>query len=71
MRCSPAISFAGVRAVVAETIARIKAVKPSLLVCVDPILGDAGRLYVAQETAEAIRDQLIPLAEWRRPICSS
>jgi pyridoxine kinase len=46
----------------ADTIARIKAAHPSLLVCVDPILGDAGRLYVAQETAEAIRDRLIPLA---------
>jgi pyridoxine kinase len=46
----------------ADAIARIKAAHPSLLVCVDPILGDAGRLYVAQETAEAIRDRLIPLA---------
>ena len=38
-----------------------------LLVCVDPILGDAGRLYVAQETAEAIRDRLIPLADVATP----
>jgi pyridoxine kinase len=53
--------------VVAETIARIKAANPSVLVCVDPILGDAGRLYVAQETAEAIRDRLIPLTDIATP----
>ena len=35
--------------------------------CVDPILGDAGRLYVAQETAEAIRDRLVPLADVATP----
>ena len=34
---------------------------------VDPVLGDAGRLYVAQETAEAIRDRLIPLADIATP----
>ena len=51
----------------AEAIARIGAAKSSLIVCVDPILGDAGRLYVAQETAEAIRDELIPLADVATP----
>jgi pyridoxine kinase len=53
--------------VVAEAIARIKAANPSVLVCVDPIVGDAGRLYVAQETAEAIRDRLVPLADMATP----
>jgi pyridoxine kinase len=53
--------------VAADTIARIKASKPSVLVCVDPILGDAGRLYVAKETAEAIRARLIPLADVAMP----
>jgi len=53
--------------VAADAIARIKAANPSLLVCVDPILGDAGRLYVAQETAEAIRDRLVPLADVAMP----
>jgi pyridoxine kinase len=53
--------------VAADTIARIKAANPSLLVAVDPILGDAGRLYVAKETAEAIRARLIPLAEVAMP----
>jgi pyridoxine kinase len=53
--------------VTVDAIARIKAANPSLLACVDPILGDAGRLYVAQETAEAIRDRLLPLADVAMP----
>jgi pyridoxine kinase len=53
--------------VAAHAIARIKAANPSLITCVDPILGDVGRLYVAQETAEAIRDRLIPLADIAMP----
>jgi pyridoxine kinase len=53
--------------VAAEAVARIRAAKPSLIVCVDPIIGDAGRLYVAQETAEAIRDRLLPLADVATP----
>jgi pyridoxine kinase len=51
----------------ADAIVRMKAANPSLLACVDPIIGDAGRLYVAQETAEAIRDRLIPLADIAMP----
>ena len=39
----------------------------NVLVMVDPILGDAGRLYVAEETAEAIRDELLPLASIATP----
>jgi hypothetical protein len=47
-RCSvPAISLAGGHCTAADTIARIKAAHPSLLVYVDPILGDAGRLRSA------------------------
>jgi pyridoxine kinase len=58
--------------VAADAIVRMKAAKPSLLVCIDPILGDAGRLYagrlyVGQETAEAIRDRLVPLADVATP----
>lgn len=54
-------------AVAAQAIARIKAANARAQVCVDPILGDAGKLYVAQETAEAIRDQLLPLASVATP----
>jgi pyridoxine kinase len=37
------------------------------VVLIDPVVGDAGRLYVAEPTAEAIRDQLLPLATIATP----
>jgi pyridoxine kinase len=54
-------------AVVAEAIGRIRRANPGVVVLVDPVLGDAGRLYVAKETAEAIRDRLIALADIATP----
>jgi len=51
----------------AQAIAGIKAAKPDVPVFVDPILGDAGRLYIAAETAAAIRDLLLPLATIASP----
>lgn len=51
----------------AQAIARIKAVNPRITICVDPILGDDGRLYVSRETAQAVRDALIPLATIATP----
>ena len=51
----------------AQAIGRIKAVKPGIPVLVDPVVGDAGRLYVAPATAEAIRDTLLPLATIATP----
>lgn len=44
--------------IVAALIARLKC----KIVLVDPVLGDHGKLYVGQTVAEAIRDQLVPLA---------
>jgi pyridoxine kinase len=46
----------------AQTIARMRASRPDLLVLVDPVMGDHGKLYVKQDIAEAIRDLLLPLA---------
>jgi pyridoxine kinase len=54
-------------AAAAQAIRRIKAAKPGIAVLVDPVVGDAGRLYVAQATAEAIRDALLPLATIATP----
>jgi pyridoxine kinase len=51
----------------AQAIAGIRAARPDTPVLVDPVLGDAGRLYVAQATAEAIRDALLPLATIATP----
>jgi pyridoxine kinase len=51
----------------ADAILRIKDAAPTIPVLVDPILGDAGRLYVADATAAAIRDRLLPLATIATP----
>jgi pyridoxine kinase len=51
----------------AQVIRRIKAANPGIAVLVDPVIGDAGRLYVAQATAEVIRDSLLPLASIATP----
>jgi pyridoxine kinase len=48
--------------VAARAIAAIQKANPRAVVLVDPIMGDAGRLYVPREVAEAVRDELIPLA---------
>ncbi len=54
-------------AAVADVVMRIKAAKPGVRLLVDPIIGDGGRLYVPEETAAAIRDQLLPLADIATP----
>jgi pyridoxine kinase len=54
-------------AAVAAAVTRIKKMKPGVRVLVDPIIGDAGRLYVPEATAKAIRDELLPLADITTP----
>jgi pyridoxine kinase len=51
----------------AEAIRRIRQAKPDIPVLVDPVLGDEGRLYIARETAEAMRRELLPLATIATP----
>ena len=58
---------AGAVVVAAETIAKVRAANPGVQVLVDPIIGDAGRLYVPEATAAAIRDRLVPLADIATP----
>ena len=53
----------------AALVARLKSANHELLVLVDPVLGDDGALYVAPPVAEAIRDQLVPLASIITPNC--
>jgi len=51
----------------ARAIASIKAAKPDIPVLVDPVVGDAGRLYVAQATAERpVHDRAPPQTANRR-----
>jgi pyridoxine kinase len=45
----------------------IRQAAPDIPVLVDPIMGDAGRLYVCEATAAAIRDDLLPLATIATP----
>lgn len=50
--------------VVADLVRRLREANPDLVYCCDPVLGDDGTgLYVAGETAEAVRDDLVPLAD--------
>jgi pyridoxine kinase len=51
----------------ADAFTRIKLARPDIPILVDPILGDAGRLYVSPPTAEVIRDRLLPLATIATP----
>lgn len=48
-------------------ISQLKKKHPELIYLCDPVLGDAGGLYIARDTAEAIRDLLLPLADIATP----
>ena len=50
-----------------EEVARLLDRVPVPYLLVDPVMGDHGRLYVPQEVAEAIRDQLLPRASCVMP----
>ena len=51
----------------ARLIASLKAEMPDLLYVCDPVMGDLGGLYIAPDTADAIRDHLLPLADLATP----
>jgi len=52
---------------VARIIRRMRATNPKLYVLVDPVIGDGDALYVPLPVAEAIRDELLPLADCASP----
>jgi len=52
---------------VARVVAAVKAARPDALYLCDPVIGDAGRIYVAEALAAAIRDELLPLADATTP----
>lgn len=65
-------SSAGQVEIAEAWISRLKARKPELIYCCDPIIGDdappgygpdSGGIYVAEDIAEAIRHRLMPLAD--------
>jgi len=52
---------------VAALVRRVKAQSPDALYVCDPVMGDAGGLYVPEATAAAMRDHLIPIADIATP----
>jgi pyridoxine kinase len=52
---------------VARLVSALRESNPDLFYACDPVIGDLGGLYVAEATAEAIRDHLIPLASLATP----
>ncbi|GEO85902.1 MULTISPECIES: pyridoxal kinase PdxY [Alphaproteobacteria] len=52
---------------VARLVRALRARDPELLYVCDPVMGDVGGLYLREETAVAIRDELIPLASVATP----
>jgi len=59
-------------AAAARLVGRVKARNPGAVYLCDPVMGDArpdtaGGLYIGEPTAEAIRDQLVPLADILTP----
>jgi pyridoxine kinase len=53
--------------IAASFIRRMKEKNRSLYVLIDPVLGDDDSLYVSSEVANAIRDELLPLASCIAP----
>lgn len=55
-------------ALAAHTVQRLKNVNPSLMYIADPVLGDdPGGLYLSEDTAKAVRDHLMPIADLATP----
>lgn len=52
---------------VAALVAAVKRANADAVFCCDPIIGDDGALYVGEDIAAAIRDQLLPLADIATP----
>lgn len=52
-----------VAAAVLGAVSRVKTASPSCLYCCDPVLGDEGRLYVAADLPDFIRQRALPLAD--------
>ncbi|MDP3895489.1 MAG: pyridoxal kinase PdxY [Mesorhizobium sp.] len=52
---------------VASLVKAVKARNPKALYVCDPVMGDAGGLYVPEATAIAMRDRLVPLADIATP----
>ncbi|WP_306030860.1 pyridoxal kinase [Stappia sp. MMSF_3263] len=52
---------------VARLVGTVRKANPDMLYLCDPVIGDQSGLYVPEETATAIRDRLLPLADVATP----
>ena len=52
---------------IAGLVQAVKAVSPEAIYVCDPVIGDAGGLYVGPEIAGGVRDRLLPLADVATP----
>ncbi|MBB4066826.1 pyridoxal kinase PdxY [Gellertiella hungarica] len=52
---------------IARLVEGLRGENPGLFYACDPVIGDLGGLYVAEDTAIAIRDRLVPLASLATP----
>ena len=52
---------------VARIIRAVRGLRPEMVYLCDPVLGDAGQLYVAEDLAAAIGEELLPLADLATP----
>ena len=61
------VGDAGTCEAVLDAVRRVKAANPRALYCCDPVIGDAGRVYVRPGIPELLRDQALPLADIATP----
>ena len=52
---------------IARLVKAVRSENPDLLYCCDPVIGDHDGLYVKEEIATAIRDELVPIADLITP----
>jgi pyridoxine kinase len=58
---------AGTAAVVADAVSSVKSANPEAIYLLDPVIGDAGRVFVRPGVPEAIVEKLLPLADLCTP----
>jgi pyridoxine kinase len=70
-RCDAVLSGymgeAEVGAAILDAVRAVRAANPAALYCCDPVMGDAGRLYVRPGIPELIADQAVPAADLLTP----
>ena len=61
------IGDAGIGSAVLDAVARVKRANPRALYCCDPVIGDAGAVYVRPGIPEFLRDEALALADIATP----